>query len=270
MTQSDDAQRQARKRIRQHVVLAIRRAPLRCERANVDDPAMHRNEAAANGARACSAPATATAPSPHGAARAPITAPATTWDHGAIALASTIDSICIAAPAQSAAGSSAANSSSRLGAAACAAPRSQPLHPARARRDTRCATATAARKRNVATAGPKTSQVAAAAGSDRADGPVPQPRPKKAVPVRPPRTRQRPIPASKNGVASKSELADVASAERSAFGDTSAAIATTAAATTIPTRTTGIPAPSPMRKAAPDRGTLGRPAKDRRCKQRPR
>src|ERR1700733_8478058 len=82
----------------------------------------------------------------------------------------------------------------------------------------------------MATAGPKTSHVAAAAGSERAEGPTPQPQPRYSMRRdRLESTCARSTPANKNGVASKNALADAVSAERTVSGENviaSAAVAT--------------------------------------------
>lgn len=128
---------------------------------------------------------------------------------------------CIAAPAASAAGRSSASSPARS-AGSCG-------QAAWNRRRSALAVTIAAERRAAATIGPKIMQVATAAGSDRADGPLPQPHPRNAAaPGR--RSRRATIAAaSTKGVASKSVLAAEASAPRSKSGEKSSASASGAA-----------------------------------------
>ena len=127
-----------------------------------------------------------------------------------------------AAPASSDEGRSAASSASGC-VCACV------VHAVRGHK--RRAQSSAAPKRAAATSGPKSSQVAAAAGSERADGPDPQPQPTKSTMRRClPSTRTATRPAKRNGADSKSALAAAASAERRQSGESVAATASVPAA----------------------------------------
>ena len=184
-------------------------------------PATQRKAAAAIGAWTRNAPATATAPSPQGAVAKPQhrarRCAEHRWKLGGVNGGRELRR----GTGQDGWWKRVANSPSRSGGR---------RQPGRRSWWSKRATANPAANRAAATIGPKRSHVAAAAGSERAEGPVVQPQPRYAMALEWRKRRPAMMPASKNGAASKRALADVASAQRRVSGVESVARASSAPA----------------------------------------